>query len=286
MTNRFIPAAVLALTLGFGSNVLAQSTAQPDLNAVVATVNGVEIKLGHIAVARSTLPQQYQSLPVDVLFAGILDQLIQQTALSQSFEGERPDRIALALENESRSLLAGEVVESVLSTAVTEGALTALYEETYAGESGGQEFNAAHILVETEEAALQIQEDINNGADFADTAREKSTGPSGPSGGDLGWFGLGAMVPSFEAVVVELETGEVSAPVETQFGWHVIKLVEKRLKEAPALEEVRADLEQQIRNEAVQAHIDKLTAAADVDRAAADAMDPSVLDQIDLTIQP
>lgn len=253
------------------------------MDTVVATVNGTEITLGHMALAKATLPQQYQDLPAEVLFPGILDQLISQTALSQSFEGEEPRRITIALENERRSLIAGEVIEGVMADAVTEDLLKAAYDEQYASQSLGEEYNASHILVETEEEAVAIKAELDGGADFAQTAREKSTGPSGPSGGSLGWFGPGMMVPSFEAAVVALEVGAISDPVQTQFGWHVIILNETRVKEAPDLDDVRGELEQKIRSDAVQAHIAELTEAADVDRSAGNAMDPNMLNSIDVT---
>lgn len=283
MPNRFFSAAVTALCLSVATPGIAQDDAAPDLNTVLATVNGVEITLGHIAVARATLPEQYQQLPAQVLFPGILDQLISQTALLQSFDGERPARVTLALENEERSLIAGEVVEGIMRDAVTESGLQEAYEATYGNGIGGEEYNASHILVETEEEALAIQTDLANGADFADTAREKSTGPSGPGGGNLGWFGPGQMVPTFEAAVIALRPGEVSDPVQTQFGWHVIVLNDVRQTEAPTLEAVRSELEDQIRNEAVQARITELTEAAVVDRSGAEGIDPNILNEIDLT---
>ncbi len=283
MTNRFLIAGLTALTLSVSVPALAEEQAAPGLETVVATVNGVEITLGHMAVAKATLPDQYRQLPADVLFPGILDQLISQTALVQSFNGEIPDRVRLALENEERSLVAGEVVEGVLAGAVTDAAVQAAYDARFADADAGEEYNASHILVETEEEALAVQAEITAGADFAETAQEKSTGPSGPGGGALGWFGPGQMVPTFEAAVIALRPGEVSDPVQTQFGWHVIKLNETRVKEAPSLDEVRAELEDQIRSEAVQARIAELTEAANVDRSGADGLDPSVLDTLDLT---
>jgi len=137
-------------------------------------------------------------------------------------------------------------------------------------------------LVETEEDALAVKAEIEGGADFAEVAKEKSTGPSGPSGGSLGWFGPGMMVPAFETAVAELEVGDISAPVKTQFGWHIIKLEDKRSKEAPALEEVKAELETQVRQIKAQAMIEELTAAATVDRTAAEGIDPTVLTNIGL----
>jgi peptidyl-prolyl cis-trans isomerase C len=265
--------AILALPLA------AQE--EPSLETVVATVNGTEITLGHLIVARASLPEQYQQLPDEVLFTGLLDQLVQQTALANSFDGSLPPRVTLSLENETRSLTAGEVIEGVMAEPVDEAALQAAYEEQYTNAEAETEYNASHILVETQEEAQAIREELDGGADFAALARDKSTGPSGPGGGSLGWFGAGMMVPTFEQAVMALEPGAVSDPVETQFGWHVIKLNETRQSEAPSLDEVREELETQIRQTKVQEAIEGVTAEADVDRSGAEGIDPSVLRNLD-----
>ena len=283
MTSRLANLAVAVALTVTALPAWSDEHATVDLDQVVANVNGVDITLGHMAVAKSTLPEQYRQLPADVLFPGILDQLIQQTVLGQSYEGEWPMRITLALDNETRSLIAAEVVEGILADALKPGLVEQYYQDRYESAEQSLEYNAAHILVETEEEALQIKTDLDEGADFAQTAREKSTGPSGPRGGDLGWFGPGVMVPSFEAAVLELEEGQISAPIETQFGWHVIKLMDRRNKEAPQLAEVRQELEQAIRQQAVEDQIKELLDAAKVDRSGAEGIDPGVLDQIDLS---
>lgn len=273
----YLASAALAVTLAFP--VIAQD--EPSLDTVVATVNGTDITLGHMIVARASLPEQYQQLPDQVLFEGILDQLVQQTALSDTFSGDMPPRVGLSLDNESRSLVAGEVIEQIMAEPVDDAALQAAYDAQYAGQDAGEEYNASHILVETEEEAKAIKAELDEGADFAEMAREKSTGPSGPGGGSLGWFGTGMMVPTFEAAVVEMDAGGVSDPVQTQFGWHVIKLNEKRQTEAPTLDSVREELELQVRQTNVQTKITEITEAADVDRAAAEAVDPSLLKKLE-----
>ena len=281
--KHILSAAGLALSLATAT--LADDTANApkaaDIDTVVATVNGVEITVGHMILARATLPQQFQDLPPDVLFPGILDQLIQQTVLAQSFDSELPKRVTLAIENETRSLTAGEIVETVLRDTITDDAIKALYDADYSGADHGEEYNASHILVASEEEANQIVTDLEGGADFADTAKAKSTGPSGPGGGSLGWFCTGMMVPEFEAAVIALEVGAVSAPVQTQFGWHVIKLNESRVKAAPALEDVRQELEGRIRQEAIDARIQELSANAEIVRTT-EGVDPSVITQQDL----
>ena len=284
----FMVAASLALPTFAQDDAAANTDAQTDAQTavtaetVVATVNGTNITIGNMIIARATLPEQYQQLPPEVLFKGILDQLVQQTALSQDYEGDLPTRITLALENERRQLIAGEVIEKAMAQDVSEEELQAAYDEAYAAAEPTEEFSASHILLETEEDAKAVKTELDEGADFAELAKEKSTGPSGPAGGTLGWFGPGMMVPAFETAVAELEVGAVSEPVETQFGWHVIKLDEKRQKEAPKLEEVKDELETQVRQVKAQALIEETTEAADVDRSAADAVDPTVLTNLGL----
>lgn len=259
------------------ATVLSLPLQAQDASTVVATVDGVDITIGHMIVARATLPEQYQQLPDEVLFTGILDQLIQQTALAQTYEGPLPARVLLSIDNETRSLTAAEEVERIMANAISPAAVQATYEEVYGGAEPGLEYNASHILVETEEAANAVVVELANGADFATVAREKSTGPSGPGGGSLGWFGKGMMVAAFEAAVVGMESGDVSAPVETQFGWHVIKLNETRLKDVPPLDEVRAEIEQKVREDAVTKTLEALVQNANVDKSAAAGIDPSIL---------
>ncbi|MHA6324815.1 peptidylprolyl isomerase [Roseivivax sp. CAU 1753] len=254
---------------------------EADLSTVMATVNGQEITLGHMIMVRASLPEQYQQLPADVLFNGILDQLIQQEALSQSDGAVATDTVRIALQNEERALLASEAVNTISDGAVSEEAIRAAYEAEFAIEGGATEYNASHILVETEEEAQALVAEIEGGADFAELAKEKSTGPSGPGGGSLGWFSAGQMVAEFQTAVETLEPGAVSAPVKTQFGWHVVKLNETRLKEAPALEEVRAQLEQTLMQQVVEEAIEALVADAEVTRPGAE-LDPELLTRVDL----
>ena len=264
---------------------LAEQHEQVDVNEVVATVNGTEITLGHMIMIRASLPDQLRQLPDDVLWDGIMDQLIQQTLLVQAGPDEVSQRVALSLDNEERALRAAEQAQSAMDEAVTEAALTDAYAEAYEGENRGMEFNASHILVETEEKAAALAERAREGEDFAELAKENSTGPSGPNGGELGWFGAGMMVAEFEAAVQELGEGEISDPVQTQFGWHVIKLNETRVAEAPEMEEVRPELEQAVRNAALEGVLGELTESAEITRTDKADVDTSVLQNIDLNGQ-
>ena len=277
-----ITAAATALTLALAGPGHAENHLAADM--VVATVNDTEITLGHMIVLKQRLPAQYQQLPAEVLFEGILDQLVQQTLL-----GESVDELSLGsrivLENESRSLRAAEEIQRITESAVSEEALQAAYEAAFANVEPATEYNASHILVPTEEEAQALIEELAGGADFATLAQEKSTGPSGPNGGQLGWFGLGAMVAPFEEAVVAMEVGTVSEPVQTQFGWHVIRLNETRLKDAPALDEVRGDLAETLRREAIENRLSELTEGAKIDRVEAGTIDPNVLNDISIVIE-
>ncbi|ATG45173.1 putative peptidylprolyl isomerase [Phaeobacter piscinae] len=270
------------LALAAALTLPMSATAEPHANTVVATVNGEEITIGHMIIARATLPQQYQQLPDDVLYDAILDQLIQQTSLKQELNGEVPKYVALSLENEARSLLAADVIEKVMENAASDEDLRSAYDEKYTDGTGGDEFNASHILVETEEDAAEIRAELDAGADFATLARERSTGPSGPNGGELGWFGKGRMVPEFEEAVLVMGAGDVSAPVQTQFGWHVIKLNDRRTSAAPTFDEVREELATQMRQDAVEERVLSLTTAATIERPEIEDLDPSILKNLDL----
>ncbi|GGB90141.1 peptidylprolyl isomerase [Marivita lacus] len=280
MTNLITKLSASALALMLALPVQAQDTLSAD--SVVATINGTEITLGHMLMIRASLPDQYQQLPDEVLWDGILDQIVQQTVLSQQDSGEESRRVQLALENERRALMAAQVIEDIVDDAVTDEAVQALYEETYLQGEPTEEFNASHILVATQEEAAAIAEEVRGGADFATVAQEKSTGPSGPNGGQLGWFGPGMMVPEFQTAVEGMEIGAISDPVQTQFGWHVIKLNEKRVQAAPELASVREELEATLSQDAVSQRIDELTASADVTRTAKEEVDTSVLSNLGL----
>ena len=256
-----------------------------DASTVVATVNGTEITLGHMILARENLPTQYQSLPDEQLFQGILEQLIQQTLLSQVNENPESLRVRLTLENDHRMMRAGEAVDIISSQEIGEDDITAAYEEKFSSAEAEREFNASHILVETEEAALNLIEKAKEGADFAELAKEFSTGPSGPNGGQLGWFRKGMMVPPFEEAVLGMEKGAISGAVKTDFGWHVIKLNDVRDLSAPTLEQVRNDIYAELQQQAVVERIKQMQDTGDIARTDLGEFDAGVLKNLSLLDQ-
>jgi len=281
----------VALAVALALPAAAQET-QPDTDAapveatadtVVATVNGKSITLGHMIAMRARLPQEYQSIPDAVLYSGILDQLIQQIAISDAHPVELSRGSELALENERRSFMAGEALGQIGRDAMSEEAVAKLYEERYASAAPAKEFNAAHILVETEEEALAVKAEVEGGADFAEVAKARSTGPSGPNGGSLGWFTQGMMVEAFEQAVMAMEPGQISDPVQTQFGWHVIQLIEVRDQSVPTLEDVTGELSEEVKGAAMDEAISKALEDAAIDRAELQ-LDPAILRDLSLLI--
>lgn len=276
MTKQTTFWAGLAFAIAATTPALAQDEA-PTADTVVATVNGTDITLGELIILREKLPAQYQALPDDVLFKGLIDQAVQQTVLEQSVADASNKRDELWLKTETRSYMAGKALQSVVSGAVTDEALQAAYDETYANAPEAKEYHAQHILVDSEEKAKELKAQIDGGADFGELAKANSTDKgSAVNGGDLGWFGLGMMVKPFEDAVVALEPNAVSEPVQSDFGWHIIKLNETRVAAKPTLEDVRQELAGQIEQKAVEAHITALTADAEVTRPG-EGLDPALL---------
>lgn len=281
--SRALPA--FALVVGMASAVTAQDTPQPPAtDTVIATVNGVDITIGHVLQARTSLPEQFQQMPMDSLFEPLVNQLIDQTALMQSVEGTLSTTDEIALENGRRDFMANTALTRAADAAATDEAVTEAYAAfvtEFDGREPTPEFNASHIIVATEEEAAALKAQLDEGADFAELARANSTDGAAANGGSLGWFGLGAMVPEFEQAVTAMEVGEVAGPLQTQFGWHLVILNDTRMSTAPALEEVREALVQNIQREAVEAEITRATEAAEITRNL-DGIDPTSLQGLEL----
>jgi peptidyl-prolyl cis-trans isomerase C len=261
--------------------------AEYDAGTVLATVDGIEITLGHVVVLRERLPEQFQALPDETLMSGLVDQLVDQILLARTVS-EDPDAdplgVRLHLENERRGTLASVAVTEQIEGEISEADVQAKYEELVGGFEAQPEFSASHIIVPTEEEAAAIKAELDGGADFATVAAEKSQDGAAANGGSLGWFGLGQMVPEFETAVQAMEVGEVAGPVQTQFGWHLIKLDDTRETAPPPVEEVRDQIVEQIRQERLVAELEELRGAAEIERPetgipASAVRDASILDE-------
>ena len=243
--------------------------AREELSAdtVIATVGDYALTLGELIAVRQTLPQQYQQLPPEVLTEGLLTQLVNQTVLAvraqQTGLDERTD-VRLTLRNQRNSTLADAYLREQVGQRIDQAAIDAAYEERYAAAEPAEQVRAAHILVEEESTAREIARKLDDGAEFAELAAEYGTDGTAEKGGDLGWFEKGDMVPEFSEAAFALETGAVSEPVKSPFGWHLILLQERREKPVPALEEVQQEIVEFLAQEAQEAVVDEARAAAGV----------------------
>lgn len=258
-----VAVSLLAMTLGSAS----LSAAEP--GDVVARVGDAEITEADIAFAAQDLGQQLQRFPPNQWRAILLDVVVDMELLAQAARQDGLDQdpdFKNQLEFLELQALRNAYISQKIDSLITDEALKAAYEAEFKDFEGPEEVNARHILVSDKAEAEALIKELDGGADFVELAKEKSTGPSGPNGGDLGYFGKGQMVKPFEDVVFTLEPGEYTKePVETQFGWHVIKLENKRRQEKPAFETVAGDLRQRLIREEYEAKMAELKDAIAVE---------------------
>lgn len=219
----------------------------------IAKVGDAVITERELAFATADLGQQFAQVPEDQRRAAILNALIDIKVLASAAESKGLDQDetfkARMTFLRSRALHNSYYQDAVLSK-IDDAALQTRYDKEIAALPKSEEVSARHILVKTEEEAKAIIEELDGGADFVALAKSKSTGPSGPNGGDLGYFGKGQMVPEFEAAVFALEKGQYTkVPVQTQFGWHVIKKEDQRIAEPPGFDDVKEQIRQMLARE-------------------------------------
>ncbi|HMQ42176.1 MAG TPA: peptidylprolyl isomerase [Paracoccus sp. (in: a-proteobacteria)] len=256
-----------------------------DADTVVAKVGDTEITLGQMAALKLTMPPEMAQVPAADLWNVLLDEMIRQAALANEGEKELTALDRAFLANQRRDYLVRSVMERVADFEPTDAEIEAAYAMAFPADTPITEYDADHILLESEDDAKAVIEELNNGGDFTKLAAERSTDTgSAPSGGDLGWFTADRMVPEFSEAVAAMEPGTTStAPVQSQFGWHVIKLNETREMTPPTVEEIRDALVQQVRREKVSAEIERISGEAAVERI--EGIDPTVLDQDILGVQ-
>lgn len=273
-------AAVLALALPMAP----AAQAQQGPGTVVATVNGEAVTLGQMQAMVEGMGDQAAGLPNAALWDLLLDQLTRQTAMAQAGDGGKTPLDEARVELARRAILASYALEKIAEPEPTEAELQGAYDAAFGSAEPVTEYSAAHILVETEEAAKAVQADLAAGKDFGEVAEQRSTDASGPNKGDLGWFTLDMMVQPFAEAVAKLEKGQVSEPVQSEFGWHVIRLNDSRIKEAPTLEEVREPLAQQVRRDRVEAEVQRVIAAAKIEKV--EGLSPDLLGRPEAPLAP
>ena len=235
----------------------------------VAIVNGETIYLDEVMQMAEQLPEQYRRQPLETYF----DQLVQDivatklAAKAAAASGlQDNDVLQDAIRLATERILAEAYMADEVRKVVTEEEIQNAYDRFVANADSREEISARHILLDTKEEAVDIITKLEAGADSAALAKEFSTGPSGPNGGDLGYFGRGQMVPDFEVAAFGLEIGTFSAqPVQTQFGWHVIKLDDKRIVPPTPLAEMRQQIATALSQQALARVMEELRSDAVVE---------------------
>lgn len=270
MFPRLAPAALLALSLTAAGSHPGFAAKDP----VVATVNGHDILLSDARAAHRRLPEQYQQVPFETIFSGLVDSLI-DTRLAAADARRRNLHQQQEFKDQMARIEDQVLQRMVLSKTIKEGVsdadIRSLFKQSAKERAANEQVKVRHILLETEAKAKAVIAELKKGGDFAALARERSTGPSASDGGDLGFFGRGQMVPAFEAAAFKLKKGAFTeTSVKTQFGWHVILVEDRKKAEAPSFEDVEQNFRNKLSREAGTAYINRLRGEAKISRFNAD----------------
>jgi peptidyl-prolyl cis-trans isomerase C len=250
-------------------------------NPVVARANGVDIRTSDLAFAEEeiggNMPQMSPDQKRDYLITYLADVIVLSQAASQQQLDQRAD-VKRRLDFDHNRVLMEALLEKTGQAALTDDAMHQVYDDAVKQMSNEQEVHARHILVETEEEAKAIEAQLKSGADFATLAKQKSKDPGAADGGDLGYFTKDQMVPEFSDAAFKLDKGQISDPVHTQFGWHIIKVEDKRTKPTPTFDQVKGQIQTYVEHRAQAQLVDKLRSAANIERFDAPPVtDPSAL---------
>jgi peptidyl-prolyl cis-trans isomerase C len=262
---RMFGALAIAALLGVSGTPLR---AQDD--PVLARVNGVDVHESDLALAEdeigSNMPQMAPDQKRQYLITYLADVVMLAQAAEQQHLGNDPE-VQHRLAFDRNKVLMEAMLQKAGQAAQTDEALHKVYDDAVKQMGSEQEVHARHILVATEDEAKQIEAQLKGGADFAKLAKEKSKDPSGAqNGGDLGWFTKDQMVPEFAEAAFKLDKGQISDPVHTQFGWHVIQVVDKRIKPPPSFDQAKPQLENYVAHRAQAELVDNLRKAGKVER--------------------
>ncbi len=269
--KRAIITAAMAVVPFIVLPAAAQTTpAAAQEKIIVATVDGENIYSSDVVMLFQTLPEQYRQAGLGQMADQIVERLIEQTLVSNAARKSgltETAEVKRRIKVLSDGVLQQMYLDNKIGEQLTDDALKAAYREQIAGAKRPEEIRARHILVKTEAEAKKIIAELGDKGDFAAAAKKHSTGPSGVKGGDLGFFSDGMMVPEFSKAAFALKAGEFTkAPVKTQFGWHIIKLEERRKAEAAPFNEVAPKLRQELGRKAYEKIIGDLRATAKISK--------------------
>jgi len=275
------PAGAPSATPPAASPAAAAPAATPS-DPVLARVDGQDIRMSDVAEAAQGLPAELRGMPPAQVMPLVLDHLIKQRAMiimARKSKLDQQDDVKKAMQSAADRALQNAYVSREVTPQITDAAIRARYDRDIAGKTGVEEVHARHILVANEDTAKKIIADLKKGGDFAALAKQHSTDPGAQNGGDLGFFKKDDMVPEFANAAFALKPGEVSpTPVKTQFGYHVIKVEERRAAPPPSFEEAKDELRQRIIQDAVTKLSDAALAGVKVERMNPDGSTPRPTD--------
>ena len=255
--------SILALGLALAAPAaFAQTPVSADANPLVATVNNVQIHLNDLRNAAQSLPPQMQQLPPEQLMPMLLNQVVDRQALliaAHKADLEQDPAVKARMEDAANVQLENAYVQKQIAAQVTDTAVQATYDQTYAGKPGPEQVEARQILVSSQAQAEDIIKQLNQGADFAKLAEKYSIDPGAKNGGELGWFSKDEMIPVFANAAFALKPNEYTkTPVQSQFGWHIILCQGIRTAPTPPLADVQDQIRQKLANDAVQKVLDQV----------------------------
>lgn len=275
MYLRKIVSSILAFLL---FSIMFLKATQAQNIPIVANVNNEDISLETMIHAMNELPPEIQSQPFMSYYEDLLERVIDIKLFAQEGKKMKLDEepsVRAAIDFVIEKVLMQAFLSKYVQENIKEENIKASYNNFIADETSREEIKASHILMDTESEAIDVINMLNDGDDFAELAKNKSTGPSGPSGGDLGWFKRGQMVPPFEKAAFSLNKNEISQrPVQTQFGWHVIKIFDKRIPEAPSYENMKSKLIQDLERKIVSKKIQDLRNDALIEKLSSSELEP------------
>ena len=241
---------------------------------IVATVDGKPIFLSEIIGMAQRLPEQYRKMSLEAVYPSLLTRAIDSKLVI--LEGRRAGfskdaDVKKRLLDVEDQIISEIFLTKTIGSQVTEEALQKIYSETRSEMASGDQIKARHILLDNEEKAAEIIRKLKAGEEFAKLASEYSTGPSAASGGDLGWFGEGQMVPEFSKAAFALNPGDiVTKPVKTQFGWHIILVEDRKVSAPPSFDEAKEQLASTMSQKLMKELIETLRTKAKIVRFQAD----------------
>jgi peptidyl-prolyl cis-trans isomerase C len=258
--------------------LLAAPAHSQEPDPVVARVNGTEIHASDVAIAEEEIGPGMQPMAPDAHRDYIITYLTDTVLVAQAAEKEKLDQSAdfkRRMAVTRNRLLSEALLTKEAKAGITDAAMHKVYDEAIAKMGKEQEVHARHILVPTEAEAKEIEAQLKKGADFATLAKEKSKDPGAAEGGDLGYFTKDQMVPEFAEVAFKLAPGTISDPVKTQFGWHIIKVEDKRDKPVPTFDKVKDQIEGVLQRKGQTEMVAKLRAGAKIERLDAKPATPA-----------